>query len=143
MSAARRGYWLVKSEPEAFSWEQQVANGTEPWTGVRNHAAKNNLKAMRLGDRAFFYHSNTGKEIVGVVEVAREAYPDPTAESGDWVCVDMRAVAPMPRPVTLAAIKAAPELADLALIRQSRLSVMPVSAAHWAAICRMGGRKDG
>src|SRR3984957_20622531 len=80
------GYWLVKSEPEAFSWDQQVANGVEPWTGVRNHMAKNNLKAMKKGDLAFFYHSNIGKEIVGVVEVAREAYPDPSAESGDWVC---------------------------------------------------------
>ena len=134
-----RQYWLVKSEPEAFSWDQQVANGVEPWTGVRNHAAKNNLKAMRVGDLAFFYHSNTGKEIVGVVAVARAAYPDPTAESGDWVCVDMRAVGPMPQPVTLAAIKAEPALADLALVRQSRLSVLPVSPAHWALLCRMGG----
>jgi predicted RNA-binding protein with PUA-like domain len=134
-------HWLVKSEPDAFSWGQQVANGVEPWTGVRNHMAKNNLKAMRVGDRAFFYHSNVGKEIVGVVEVAREAYPDPTAESGDWVCVDMRAVAPMPSPVTLAAIKADPALADMALVRQSRLSVMPVSEAHWRRICRMGGWK--
>ncbi len=132
-------YWLVKSEPDAFSWDQQVANGIEPWTGVRNHMAKNNLKAMRRGDRAFFYHSNIGKEIVGVVEVAREAYPDPSAESGDWVCVDMRAVAPMPSPVTLAQIKADPALEGLALIRQSRLSVMPVSEAHWDYICRLGG----
>lgn len=132
-------HWLVKSEPDAFSWDQQVANGVEPWTGVRNHMAKNNLKAMRLGDRAFFYHSNVGKEIVGVVEVVREAYPDPTAESGDWVCVDMRAVAPVPHPVTLAAIKAEPKLAEIALVRQSRLSVMPVSEAHWQLICRMGG----
>ncbi len=84
-------YWLVKSEPDAFSWDQQVANGVEPWTGVRNHTAKNNLKAMKKGDLAFFYHSNVGKEIVGVVEVAREAYPDPTAEKGDWVSVDMKA----------------------------------------------------
>ncbi len=129
----------MKSEPEAFSWDQQVANGVEPWTGVRNHAAKNNLKAMRVGDRAFFYHSNTGKEIVGIVEVARTAYPDPTAETGDWVAVDMRAVGPMPRPIGLAAIKADPAFADLALVRQSRLSVLPVSAAHWAALCRMGG----
>lgn len=136
---ARRRSWLVKSEPEAFSWDQQVANGVEPWTGVRNHAAKNNLKAMRVGDRAFFYHSNTGKEIVGIVEVARTAYPDPTAETGDWVAVDMRAVGPMPRPIGLAAIKADPAFADLALVRQSRLSVLPVSAAHWAALCRMGG----
>jgi predicted RNA-binding protein with PUA-like domain len=132
-------YWLVKSEPDAFSWDQQVAHGTEPWTGVRNHSAKLNLKAMRLGDRAFFYHSNIGKQIVGVVEVAREAYPDPSAESGDWVCVDMRAVGPMPNPVTLARIKADPALEGLALIRQSRLSVVPVSDAHWAYICALGG----
>ena len=92
-------YWLVKSEPDAFCWDQQVANGVEPWTGVRNHTAKNHLKAMRKGDRAFFYHSNVGKEIVGVVEVVREAYPDPTAKEGDWVCVDMKAVGPMPKPV--------------------------------------------
>ena len=132
-------FWLVKSEPEAFSWDQQVANGVEPWTGVRNHAARNNLAAMRLGDLAFFYHSNTGREIVGVVEVGREAYPDPTAESGPWVAVDMRAVAPMPKPITLAAIKAEPALGELALVRQSRLSVLPVSPAHWDLICRMGG----
>lgn len=132
-------YWLVKSEPDAFSWDQQVANGIEPWTGVRNHAAKNNLRAMRAGDRAFFYHSNVGKEIVGIVEVAREAYLDPTAGEGDWVCVDMRAVGPMPRPVGLAAIKAEPALDGIALVRQSRLSVMPVSPEHWAVICRMGG----
>ena len=132
-------HWLVKSEPDAFGWEQQVANGVEPWTGVRNHTAKLNLKAMRLGDRAFFYHSNVGKEIVGVVEVAREAYPDPTAEGGDWVCVDMRAVGPMPTPVTLVQMKADPKLAGFELIRQSRLSVVPVSAEHWAHICRLGG----
>ena len=132
-------YWLVKSEPDAFGWPDQVARGVEPWTGVRNHAAKNNLKAMRRGDRAFFYHSNVGKEVVGVVEVVREAYPDPTKESGDWVCVDMRAVGPMPRPVTLAQMKADPALAGLELIRQSRLSVVPVSDAHWHHICRLGG----
>ena len=142
-----RQYWLVKTEPDAFSWEQQVAHGTEPWTGVRNATARNNLAAMRLGDRAFFYHSNIGKEIVGVVEVAREAYPDPTAEAspqkgkrpvGNWVCVDMKAVGPMPKPVTLATIKADPEFADFALVRLSRLSVMPVSKAHWDRLCRMG-----
>ncbi len=132
-------FWLVKSEPDAFSWDQQVVNDVEPWTGVRNHAARNNLAAMQRGDRAFFYHSNTGREIVGVVEVAREAYPDPTAETGPWLAVDMRAVAPMSRPVTLAAIKAEPALAELALVRQSRLSVLPVSAPHWDLICRMGG----
>ena len=132
-------YWLVKSEPEAFGWADQVKAGVEPWTGVRNHTAKNNLKAMRTGDRAFFYHSGAGKEVVGVVEVVREAYPDPTAESGDWVCVDMHAVGPMPHPVTLAGMKADPALTGLELIRQSRLSVLPVSAPHWAHICRLGG----
>lgn len=135
-------FWLVKSEPDAFGWPEQVARGVEPWTGVRNHAARNNLRAMRQGDRAFFYHSNIGREIVGVVEVVREAYPDPTAEGGDWVCVDMRAVGPMPRPVTLAAMKADPALAGLALIRQSRLSVVPVSGAHWHHICYLGGWRD-
>ncbi len=136
-------HWLVKSEPNAFSWDQQVANGVEPWTGVRNALAANNLRAMRIGDRAFFYHSNIGKEVVGIVEVVREAYPDPTDETGRWVCVDMKAVRPVPQPVTLAAIKAAPELAELALVRQSRLSVMPVSDPHWAILCRMGGLTKG
>jgi predicted RNA-binding protein with PUA-like domain len=124
-------YWLVKSEPDVFAWDQHAARGVEPWTGVRNHAAKLNLMAMRLGDRAFFYHSNIGRAVVGVVEVVREAYPDPTAESGPWVSVDMRAMAPMPRPVTLAEIKAHPALADMPLLRLSRLSVSPVSDAHW------------
>jgi predicted RNA-binding protein with PUA-like domain len=135
-------YWLVKSEPDSFSWDQQVANDVEPWTGVRNHTAKNNLKSMKRGDRAFFYHSNVGKEIVGVVEVVREAYPDPTAESGDWVCVDMKAVAPMPRPVSLNEIKADPSLADIPLVRYSRLSVMPISAPHWKRICQIGGWRE-
>ncbi len=134
-------YWLVKSEPDAFSWDQQVANGVEPWTGVRNFMARNNLRAMKKGDLAFFYHSNVGKEIVGVVRVARTAYPDPTAESGDWSCVDMQAVGPMPKPVSLATIKSTPELADIALIRQSRLSVMPIEPAQWRIICKMGGWK--
>lgn len=134
--------WLVKSEPDAFSWGQQVANGTEPWTGVRNALAALHLRAMRLGDLAFFYHSNIGKEIVGVVRVAREAYPEPGDATGRWVSVDLQAVGPMPRPVTLAAVKAEPGLADLALVRQSRLSVMPVSDAHWAMLCRMGGWED-
>jgi predicted RNA-binding protein with PUA-like domain len=134
-------YWLVKSEPDAFSWDQQVVKRVEPWTGVRNHTAKNNLKAMHKGDLAFFYHSNIGKQIIGIVEVAREAYPDPTAQTGDWVCVDMKAVRPLPKPVTLAAIKADPSLADLLLVRQSRLSVMPISKQHWDKLCRMGGWK--
>ena len=132
-------YWLIKSEPDAFSWSEQVENDIEPWTGVRNHQAKKNLAAMKVGDRAFFYHSNVGREIVGVVEVVREAYPDPTAEDGRWVCVDVRAVGPMPHPVTLATMKADPALADLALIRQSRLSVVPVSDTHWRHLCGMGG----
>lgn len=137
-------YWLIKSEPDAFSWDQQVENGIEPWTGVRNHAAKLNLAAMRLGDRAFFYHSNIGREIVGIVEVVREAYPDPTAEPGSpWVSVDMKALAPLPRPVGLATIKADPALADLALVRLSRLSVGPVSDAHWSYLCRLGGYQEG
>ena len=135
------GYWLVKSEPDAFSWDQQVANRIEPWTGVRNHMAKNNLKAMRKGDLAFFYHSNIGKQIVGIVEVAKEAYADPTAERGDWVCVDMKAVRPLPKPVTLADIKSDPTLAEMPLVRQSRLSVMPISKPHWEKLCRMGGWK--
>lgn len=135
-----RQYWLVKSEPDAFSWDQQVENVIEPWTGVRNHSAKLNLAAMKNGDRAFFYHSNIGKEIVGIVEVAREAYPDPSAEPGQpWVCVDMKALKPLPKPVTLVAIKADPALADLALVRLSRLSVAPVSAEHWKHICALGG----
>ena len=134
-------YWLVKSEPDAFSWDQQVARGVEPWTGVRNHQARINLQAMRLGDRAFFYHSNVGKEIVGVVEVVREAYPDPTAEGGNWVCVDMRAVGPMPTPVTLAHMKEDPALEGMALLRLSRLSVSPVEPAHWRRICNLGGFK--
>jgi len=132
-------HWLVKSEPDAFSWDQQVANGVEPWTGVRSHQAKNNLKAMAKGDRAFFYHSNVGKEIVGIVEVVRAAYPDPTAESGDWVCVDMKAVRPFKRAVTLAQMKADPSLEGFGLLRLSRLSVVDVSDAHWAHICKLGG----
>jgi predicted RNA-binding protein with PUA-like domain len=134
-----RSYWLVKSEPDAFSWDQQVEHGVEPWTGVRSHQAKNNLAAMKKGDRAFFYHSNIGKEIVGVVQVVREAYPDPTDEK--WVCVDMKAVGPFPKPVTLATIKADPALAAMALVRLSRLSVGPVTKAEWDHICKLGGFK--
>ncbi len=132
-------HWLVKSEPDMFGWDEQVERGTEPWTGVRNHSAKLNLTAMRLGDQAFFYHSNIGKAVVGIVEVVREAYPDPTAESGPWVSVDMRALAPLPRPVTLVEIKADPALADMPLVRQSRLSVSPVSDAHWRHVLKMAG----
>ena len=136
--------WLIKSEPDAWSWDEQVAAGAEgtAWTGVRNHSAKLNLMKMKKGDRAFFYHSNEGKEIVGVAEVTREAYPDPTAEPGSpWVVVDVKAVKPMPRPVTLAAIKAEPRLKDMALIKLSRLSVQPVTDAEWAIVAAMGGLK--
>jgi predicted RNA-binding protein with PUA-like domain len=134
-------YWLLKSEPDVFGWDQQVANGVEPWTGVRNHMASANLKAMKKGDQAFFYHSNIGKEIVGVVKVVREAYPDPTDETGKWVCVDVQAGKPVKRPVTLADIKADPRFADFKLVRMSRLSVVPVSDEHWKALMEMGGRK--
>lgn len=132
-------YWLIKSEPDAFSWDEQVANDVEPWTGVRNHQAKKNLAGMTVGDRAFFYHSNVQRAIVGVVEIVREAYPDPTADSGSWVCVDVKTVGRMPTPVTLAEIKQDDALSDLALVRQSRLSVCPISAAHWQHLCQMGG----
>ena len=133
--------WLVKSEPNVFGWPEQVENGVEPWTGVRNHAAKANLAAMKIGDQAFFYHSNIGKEIVGIVEVVREAYPDPTAESGPWVCVDFRACKPLERPVTLAEVKADPALAGMALVKYSRLSVGPVTAAEWQHVLALSGRK--
>ena len=132
-------YWLVKSEPDAFSWEQQVSRGIEPWTGVRSHQAKRNLAAMKVGDRAFFYHSNIGKEIVGIVEVVREGYRDETAEKGEWVCVDMKAVAALKRPVTLVQVKADPALAEMALTKLSRLSVGPVTAAEWKHVLALAG----
>ena len=135
--AAPRGHWLVKSEPDSFSWDQQVENDVEPWTGVRSHQARRNLEAMRAGDRAFFYHSNVGKEIVGIVEVVREAYPDPTGP--DWVAVDMRAIGPAPTRVTLAEMRADPVLADFLLVRQSRLSVVPVRPEEWAHIAGRAG----
>jgi len=136
-------YWLVKSEPDAWSWQQQVEAGAKgtAWTGVRNHTAKANLQAMKKGDRAFFYHSNVGNEIVGVAEVVREHFPDPTDKTKMFVAVDFKAVAPLPKPVTLAAIKAEPKLAEMALVKQSRLSVQPVTAAEWKLVCAMGGLK--
>ncbi len=137
-------YWLIKSEPDAWSWDMQVKKGAkgELWSGVRNHTAKLNLMKMKKGDRAFFYHSNVGKEIVGVVEVVREHHPDPTAETGDpWVVVDVAAREPLRKPVTLETIKAEPKLKDMALLRQSRLSVQPVTDAEWKLICKMGGVK--
>ena len=133
--------WLVKSEPDAFGWPQQVEHGVEPWTGVRNHTARANLAAMAIGDQAFFYHSNIGKEIVGIVEVVRTAYPDPTAETGPWVCVDMKAVRALKRPITLAEVKADPALAGMALVKYSRLSVGPVTAAEWRHILALSQKK--
>ena len=134
-------YWLVKSEPDAFSFEQQLEKGAqgEPWTGVRNFTARQNLVNMKKGERAFFYHSNVGKEIVGIVEVIREAYTDPTDESGRFKAVDVKAVKRIPKPVTLAAIRAEPRLAEMALVKYSRLSVQPVSDREWRLICEMGG----
>ena len=132
-------FWLVKSEPGAWSWQDQVRDGVTAWTGVRNYQACNNLKAMKQGDRAFFYHSVDEKRIVGVVEVVREAYPDPTAEDPRWMCPDLKAVAPLARPVTLAEIKGDPRLSELPLLRQSRLSVCPVDEASWRLICDLGG----
>ena len=132
------GRWLIKSEPSAWSWQDQTAKGVEAWTGVRNYQASNNLKAMRLGDTAFFYHSVVERRIVGTVEVVREAFPDPTEPTSRWVAVDVKTVAPLERPVTLAQIKAEPRLADIALIRQSRLSVVPLTEEQWEILLAMG-----
>jgi predicted RNA-binding protein with PUA-like domain len=134
-------HWLFKSEPEAWSWADQVARGEagEPWDGVRSHQAANNMRRMRLGERGFFYHSQTERAVVGIVEVAAEAAPDPTDETGRWHCVRLRAVEPLRRPVTLAEIKARPELGAMALVRQSRLSVSEVSEEEWRLVRALGG----
>ena len=135
-------YWLLKSEPDAFSWDELKKRGAkgEPWTGIRNHTAKLNLMKMKKGERGFFYHSNIGKEIVGICEIVRPAYRDPTAKAGEpWVAVDIKAVEPMPKPVTLADIKAEPKLAGMALLKLSRLSVPPVTDAEWKIVCKMSG----
>ena len=136
-------YWLFKSEPNTWGWDDQVAKGAdgEEWDGVRNYQARNNMRAMRLGDLGFFYHSVNEKRIVGIVEVSAEAHPDSTTDDPRWDCVDIRAVAPMPEPVTLEQIKATPELEDFALVKQSRLSVVPVTDTEWKLICGMGGYK--
>jgi predicted RNA-binding protein with PUA-like domain len=133
-------YWLFKSEPASHSWAMQKAKGKkgEPWDGVRNFVARNNMKAMQLGDLGFFYHSNEGKEVVGIVEVCALAHPDPKDTTGVWKCVDVRAVCDMPKPVSLAAVKANPKLAKMALVKSARLSVQPVTAAEWTEVCRMG-----
>ena len=134
-------HWLYKSEPFKWSWQNQVeagAKGTH-WDGVRNHLAKQQLLAMKLGDRGFFYHSNEGKEIVGIVEVIRQAYPDPSDPTGKFVMVDIKAVESLPNPVTLAAIKAEPRLSEMALMRFSRLSVQPVTDEEWDIVLSMAG----
>ncbi len=134
-------YWLVKSEPSVWSWDQQVAKGAkgEAWTGVRNHSAKLFMMKMKKGDRAFFYHSNEGKEIVGIAEIIKEHYPDPSDASGKFVCVDIKADKPLKTPVKLDDVKKDQRLAEMALIKLSRLSVQPVTAAEWKIVCKMGG----
>jgi predicted RNA-binding protein with PUA-like domain len=138
-------HWLLKSEPETFGWDDLVKKGApEEWTGVRNFTARNNMKAMQLGEECFFYHSVQGKEVVGIMKVAATAHPDSTAEPNEngkvvWECVDVLPVRKLPRPVTLAEIKAMPELQDMALVKLGRLSVSPVSDREWEIICKMGG----
>jgi predicted RNA-binding protein with PUA-like domain len=137
------GYWLMKTEAEEFSWDDQVKCGAkgESWSGVRNFAARRHLQTMKKGERAFFYHTGDEKRIVGVVEVIREAHPDPTDPKGVFVMVNVKAIEPMPKPVTLAAIKAEPRLKDMALVKYARLSVQPVADAEWKIVCTMGGMK--
>ncbi len=134
-------YWLLKTEPEEFSWDDQVKRGAkgESWTGVRNFTARGHMKEMKKGEHAFFYHTGDEKQVVGIVEVIREAYPDPTDEKGVFKTIDVKAVKPFPKPVTLAAIKAERKLADMALVKYSRLSVQPVRAPEWKIVCAMGG----
>jgi predicted RNA-binding protein with PUA-like domain len=134
-------HWLYKSEPSSWSWDEQVAAGEAgtAWTGVRNHVARKNLEAMRLGEEGFFYHSNEGKAVVGIVRVVKEYYPDHTDATGRFGMVDLAAVAPLPRPVALEAIRAEPRLAGMVLVTNSRLSVQPVSAEEWALVRAMGG----
>ncbi len=132
-------YWLVKSEPNAWSWESHARQGVESWNGVRNFQACNNMKAMTLGDKAFFYHSVDEKRIVGVLEVVKTYYLDPTDKSGRFGMVDFKALHPLKTPVTLAQVKTDPRLSHLALVRQSRLSVMPIDAPSWKILCRLGG----
>jgi predicted RNA-binding protein with PUA-like domain len=134
-------YWLFKSEPDSWSWERQKAMGKvgQQWDGVRNYQARNNMRAMRIGDLGFFYHSNQGLEVVGIVEVCALAHHDSTTDDERWECVDIRAVKDMPKPVGLNDVKANPKLADMVLVNNSRLSVQPVSGAEWREVCRMGG----
>ncbi len=134
-------HWMVKSEPAAYSWAQLVQDGRTAWTGVRNFQARNNLRAMRVGDLVLFYHSVTGKEIVGIARVVTEAYPDATATEGDWACVDLAPLKALANPVSLEWIKAQPALADIALIRQSRLSVIPLGKSEYETILKASGER--
>ena len=136
-------YWLVKTEPETWSWNQQVKSGAkgEAWTGVRNFQARKHLQAMKKGERVFFYHTGEEKQVDGIAEVVREAYPDKTATEGSWVCVDLKAIAPLKTPLTLAHIKQDAKLKDMVLVNNSRLSVQPVSGAEWKHVCELGGVK--
>ncbi len=131
---ATPNHWLVKQEPGAYSWDRFVKDGGTAWTGVRNNQARLNLKAMRKGDRVLYYHSVVGKQVVGVAAVTRPAYPDPTAKAGDWVCVDLKPVKPLATPVTLDQIKKTPDLEDILLIKNSRLSVMPLTEEEYDTI---------
>ncbi|MBP0614825.1 EVE domain-containing protein [Jiella mangrovi] len=134
-------YWLYKSEPATWSWDQQKEKGAagEEWTGVRNYQARNFMREMSVGDRGFFYHSNEGKEIVGIVEVVKEAHPDSTADDAKWECVDIKAVMDVPKPVSLEQVKAEPKLKDMVLVNNSRLSVQPVTEAEFAYVCELAG----
>lgn len=136
-------YWLLKSEPETWSWAQQVKNGAkgEAWSGVRNYQARGHLRAMKKGERVFFYHSGEEKAVVGIVEVTRAAYPDHTAMDGDWSMIDVVAVEALAKPVTLSEIRGEEELAQMVLVKNSRLSVQPVTEAEWKLVCKMGGMK--
>jgi predicted RNA-binding protein with PUA-like domain len=137
----RMNYWLFKSEPDVWGWDHQVARGEagEEWHGVRNYQARNNMRAMKIGDRGFFYHSNIGKEIVGIVEVCRESAPDSTTDDPRWDCVWIKAVKPLKRAISLEECKVTPGLEKMVLVNNTRLSVQPVSPEEWAIICRMGG----
>ena len=134
-------YWLFKSEPDVFGWNEQIALGTAggAWHGVRNYQARNNMRAMVPGDQGFFYHSQKGREVVGIVEVTAPCHPDSTTDDPRWDCVDVRALRPLVRPVTLEAIRAEPRLAEMGLVKNSRLSVQPVTPEEWRRICEMGG----
>ncbi len=136
--ARARSYWLVKSEPFKYSWDQLVKDRSTYWDGVRNYTARNNLQAMKKGDHVLYYHSNEGKEVVGVAKVTRESYPDPTTDDERWVVVDLAPLKPLKEPVTLAAIKADPKLAEIALVKQSRLSVMPIDKKAFDHILKLG-----